>query len=72
MSRAPTLRKLLAVEPLYRDEIFLCMGGETRHVQAAITELAKAGDLRIPPASVITRYRLTPKGQAAAFGGAHA
>lgn len=73
MSRAPVLRKLLAVEPLYRDEIFEAMGGERHEVVEAMAELVKAGDLpRIDPSQIRRRYQLTPRGQAAAFGGAHA
>ena len=45
MSRAPVLRKLLAVEPLYPDEIFEVMGGHRLQVQQAIAELKQAGEL---------------------------
>lgn len=73
MSRAPALRKLLAVGPLYRDEIFDAMGGDRRQVVAAMAELVKAGDLpRIDPTHIRRRYQLTARAQANAFGGAHA
>lgn len=74
MSRAPALRKLLAVEPLFPDEIFEVMGGHRLHVLQAIAELKRAGDLHTPggPKHFRCRYRLTPAAQARAFGGAHA
>lgn len=73
MSRAPALRKLLAVEPLYRDEILSIMGGDRVQVGAAIQELARNGDLEpVRHGDIRARYHLTPQAQAFAFGGAHA
>lgn len=73
MSRAPTLRKLLAIEPLYRDEILSIMGGDRVQVGQAIGELARNGDLEpVRPGDIRARYHLTPAAQATAFGGAHA
>lgn len=70
MTRATALRNLLAVEPLYRDEIFEVMGGHRLHVLQAIDELKRSGDLDTPggPKHFRCRYRLTPKGRARAFG----
>lgn len=74
VNRAPALRNLLAVEPLFPDEIFDVMGGQRLHVLQAIAELKRSGELDTPggPKHFRCRYRLTPKGRAAAFGGAHA
>lgn len=74
MSRAPALRKLLAVEPLYPDEIFEVMGGHRLHVLQAINELKRAGELQMPggPKHFRCRYRLTAPARANAFGGSHA
>ena len=48
MNRAPALRKLLAVEPLYPDEIFEVMGGHRLQVLQAIEELKRTGELHAP------------------------
>lgn len=68
MSRADALRKLLAVEPLYPDEVYEVMGGERRDVLDAIIELKRAGHVH-PIRGIRSRYRLTEEGQAQAFGG---
>lgn len=73
MSRATTLRKLLAVGELYRDEIFAAMGGDPFEVAKAITELRCAGDLQPVREDWIRQlYRLTDEARARAFGGVNA
>lgn len=68
MSRADTLRKLLAVEPLYPDEVYDVMGGDRASVAQAVKELIRAGHLT-HLCSYRSRHRLTQKGMAQAFGG---
>lgn len=73
MSRTPVLRKLLAVEPLWEDEIYMQMGGDRLEVAAAIKELARGGELRpLYSRTFRSRYRLTPEAKAKAFAGAPA
>lgn len=70
MSRAPVLRKLLAVETLYEDEIYMQMGGDRLDVAAAIKELVRAGELHpLYSRTFRSRYRLTPEAKAKAFTG---
>ena len=73
MMRTDALRKLLAVEPLYHDEIFEQMGGDRATVATAIKELTRAGELlpRYAP-TFRSRYRLTQQARARAFTGAPA
>lgn len=68
MSRADALRKLLALETLYLDEIYLQMGGDLESVTTAIKELTRAGEL-LPfySRTIKSRYRLTPEAKARAF-----
>lgn len=69
MTRAPALRKLLAVEPLYRDEIFEVMGGNPFEVSQAITDLRRSGDLQPVREDWLRQvYRLTDEARARAFG----
>ena len=68
MSRAPALRKLLAIGGMYRDEIFTAMGGERADVVSALFELQKAGELRPIRHNYVRQvYRLTDGARAVAF-----
>lgn len=62
MSRADALRKLLALSPLYRDEIYLVMGGCRETVDRAIHELETAQIVSpVNPLRIRTRYRLAER-----------
>ncbi len=70
MSRAPVLRKLLAIETLFEDEIYMQMGGDRLSVAAAINELVRAGELHpFCSRTFRSRFRLTPEAKAKAFAG---
>lgn len=71
MSRAPVLRKLLAVETLYEDEIYMQMGGSRESIHEAIKELLRSGEMQpLYSRSFRSRYRLTTEARARAFTGA--
>lgn len=73
MSRAPVLRKLLAVGELTRQEIENAMGGEPSDVAAAISALRATGEIvYVRDGRQQTYYRLTDAARASAFTGTSA
>lgn len=68
MTRVAALRKLLAIEPLFQDEVYEQMGGDRATVTQAIIALTRAGELlpRYAP-TFRSRYRLTPAAKAGVF-----
>ena len=72
MTRADALRKLLALGSLYKDEIFLAMGGDRSQVMQAIEQLSSIGDIHpINHKSIRQLIRLTAEGRRKAFGKSH-